>query len=197
MSRAEWRRGFQLATPPWSVPRCGRGRGDLSLLRWRYETVEESDRAKPEMTRFSAARRWAHVPAGAALLCLAWILCAPADARAGCSHLVTSGTDRALLPSFLQDEVLHPGGAAVASSPPRSLPGSPSPCRGAWCSGGPTAPAMPAGTMSIRAPLWAWCASMPGLTSTSASRLIKEASDSRPLSRAIAVFHPPRRFSLA
>ena len=197
MPCSEWRRGFQSATPPWSVPRCGRGRGDVSSPTWRYETFEESDRAKPEMTTFSDSRRWAHVSAGAVLLCLAWVLCAPADARAGCSHLVTSRTNRALLSSFLQDEVLYPGDAAATPSLPRSMPGSPSPCRGAWCSGGPTVPALPAATLSIRAPLWAWCESMPGPTSTSPSRLIEETADFRPLHRVIAVFHPPRRFSLA
>ncbi len=107
------------------------------------------------MTRLSPSRPWAQVPAGVVLPLLVWVVLAPAEVRAGCSHLVTSRNNRVLLPSFLPGDLLDRGGA-VTSALPRPLPWTPGPCRGAWCGDGRSAPAVPAGTIRFRDGSWAW-----------------------------------------
>jgi hypothetical protein len=123
---------------------------------------------------------------------LAWILFAPPLVQAGCSHLVTSRTDRTLLSSFLQD--VMPDQRNDASTPllPSSMPESPRPCRGAWCNDVPAVPAVPSGTVNLRTTLWAWYSAMPDPDSTTPSRLIETAGDLRPSHGTTPTFRPPR-----
>ena len=58
--------------------------------------VEESFSVMPQMTGSHPSRRSILAAAGAVFPLLVWALLAPAEARAGCSHLVVSRTDRAL-----------------------------------------------------------------------------------------------------
>jgi hypothetical protein len=154
--------------------------------------VEVSISAVPEMTRVSPSRRWAPLSPGAVFALMAWMLFAPSDVQAGCSHLVTSRTDRTLLPLFLQDVMPDQGNHASAPSLPLSMPESPRPCRGAWCADGPAVPAAPSGTVSLRAELWAWSTAMPDPDSATPSRLIEDAADLHPRRRATPTFRPPR-----
>ncbi len=149
------------------------------------------------MARFGLARRWALRPAGAFFLLVAWVLLASPSARGGCAHLVTSRTERALLPSLLLE--VNPDGGIGAAGPdlPRPMPRSPRPCQGSWCDDHPSVPAAPAGTRSDLTPSWAWYAAMPDPASTPPSRFIDLAARPGPVHRAIAIFHPPRRFSFA
>ena len=149
------------------------------------------------MMTFFTPERCGRVPVGAVLLLVAWAFCAPRAARAGCSGLVTSRTDRHLLASFLPGETFDPGDATPSPFHSRPMPRAPSPCRGVWCDDGPTVPALPAGTEALRAPLWAWYPSIPGQVPMTPARVIAEGGDSHPLDRAIAIFRPPRRPSLA
>jgi hypothetical protein len=138
------------------------------------------------------------MPTGAVWPLLVWVALAPAEVRAGCSHLVTSRADRAptRLPSILQGS---PNDRAGATGPILPLPGpAPSgPCRGAWCDDAPTAPAVPAGAVRIRAESWAWHAAAPVLDPTISPRLPAETATLRASHRAGAIFRPPRRGSRA
>jgi hypothetical protein len=132
------------------------------------------------------------VPAGAVFPLLVWIVLAPADVRAGCSHLVTSRDDRVLLPLFLQDVMTDRGKDPAAPGLPLSIPQSPGPCRGAWCGDGQSVPAVPVGTLRIRAESWAWNPAVPSPASLPPACLLQEAADLHPSRRAIPIFCPPR-----
>jgi hypothetical protein len=169
-----------------------RPRGHAAVGPLSPSRVEDSIPAVPEVTRFSLSRRLAPLTAGAVFPLLAWFLFAPPVVQAGCSHLVTSRTDRTLLPTFLQDVMPDRGDTASTPLLPSSLPESPRRCRGAWCSGGPTVPAVPAGTVSPRASSWAWYTAMPDPDPTTPSRLIEDAAALRPSRRGTPTFRPPR-----
>jgi hypothetical protein len=165
-----------------------RPRGHAAVGPLSPSRVEDSIPAVPEVTRFSLSRRLAPLTAGAVFPLLAWFLFAPPVVQAGCSHLVTSRTDRTLLPSYLLDVISDRGNDA--STP--SLPESPRRCRGAWCSDDPAVPAVPSGTTRIRAGLWAWCTAMRDPDVVTPSRLIEHAADPRPSRRTAPIFRPPR-----
>jgi hypothetical protein len=84
--------------------------------------VEVSISAVPEMTRVSPSRRWAPLSPGAVFALMAWMLFAPSDVQAGCSHLVTSRTDRTLLPMLLES-CLRTFPSAFDARVSASLPG--------------------------------------------------------------------------
>src|SRR5579871_5510579 len=114
------------------------------------------------MTRSLILKQSASVPTGAVVVLLAMALSAPPGAEGGCSHLVTSRTDPARLASQLDPSIT---GWADRSAPLPLPPGS-RPCSGAWCSGQPAAPAIPAGMSDGRLDSWLWCPSAPALTLT-------------------------------
>ncbi len=71
----------------------------------------------------------------------------------------------------------------------------PAPCSGAFCSGQPAAPAVPAGVTDGRIVSWVWCSELTPPASTATSFLSLETSDPQPMYRFIAVFRPPRHLS--
>ena len=145
------------------------------------------------MTRFFTNHRPISLPAGTALAILALGVIAPPGVEGGCSHLVTSRTDRhgssALTESLLYD--------LAAPSVPLPIPSGPRPCSGAFCSGQPAVPAVPAGVTDGRIVSWAWCSGMPSPTSNGTSFLSEETSDPQTIHRLIAVFRPPRLLASA
>jgi hypothetical protein len=158
--------------------------------------------ARYRMTRLLPSRRWNRVLAGAGIALLGSVLFAPATARAGCSHLVTSRTDRVQFSHFLQAVSLEqardplkrfqPTSRQQSPLPPVHLPQSPRPCRGAWCADRPSIPAAPAGEVSVRIDSWAWCPAMHCLDPATESGQLEAAADRRPLRRAAHTFRPPR-----
>ena len=182
-------------TGPLQLDRCTfilfdtlNGSRSRSIRRVLLETATIDPREPGAMTRSTPYLRPAPVPASVLLTLLALGITAPPGAQAGCSHLVTSRADRqrASMPavSWLRD-------LAVAPDPP-PVPEGPRPCTGAFCSGQPAAPAVPAGVADARVGSWAWCPAIPGSAATGASFLSLETNDPRPLHRWIAVFRPPR-----
>jgi hypothetical protein len=133
-------------------------------------------------------QRLVSLPAGAVLALLALGAIAPPGAQAACSHLVTSRTDRHES-STLTESLLHD---LAAPSDPLPMPSGPRPCSGAFCSGQPAAPAVPAGVTAGRIGSWAWYSEVPAPTSTETAFLSRETSDPDPMRRAIAIFRPPR-----
>ncbi len=116
------------------------------------------------------------------------ILCAPATVRAGCSHLVTSRIDSARLPSILSIVV----GDHVQPMEERSLPQPPRPCSGAFCSGQPATPAVPAGWLGLTVDAWVWCPANLCTFSMSYALVSTENAVARPILQGSGVFHPPR-----
>src|SRR4029077_12441119 len=109
------------------------------------------------MTRPFTFRQPTAVRAGAVVSLLALALLPPPGAAGGCSHLVTSRTDPARLSSLIEPLV---GDLAGRSE---GLPGPPPPrpWSGAWCSGQPAAPAVPAGVFDGPLDSWPWWPSSP------------------------------------
>lgn len=138
------------------------------------------------MTKLFHFGRLASLPAGAVVLLLAMVLVAPPSARGGCSHLVTSQTERGRHPSLMDDL----SGGKTGRSDPLSPP--PRPCSGAWCSGQPAAPSVPPGELNGRAESWACCALIPAPTAITSSFISIETSVPRPVCHGKLVFHPPR-----
>jgi hypothetical protein len=126
--------------------------------------------------------------AGAVAALLALALFAPPVARAGCSHFVTSRTDPGRL--FAPIEPLMQD-LSRRSEAPRG-PADPRPCSGAFCSGQPAVPAVPAGVFGGVLNAWACLTAVPGLASRVDSFLSPATDELHPTRRAIAVFHPPR-----
>src|ERR1700722_1382511 len=98
------------------------------------------------MTRIRPTRHLFFSSAGAVATLLALALLAPPVAKAGCSHLVTSRNDRGHLSALVEPLMRDLGGP----SDPLSVPRGPRPCSGAWCTGQPEIPAVPAGTFDGR-----------------------------------------------
>ncbi len=138
------------------------------------------------MTR-SSPKRLGSVPAGVAPALLVLAVLAPAVAEAGCSHLVTSRADSERLSSLI-DPLIHEPSDRSGERPASP---SPRPCSGAFCSGQPATPAVPAMAYDGQFDSWAWDASVPALAPIAATFLPAESSDLHPMHRAIAIFHPP------
>jgi hypothetical protein len=140
------------------------------------------------MTRFSSIKQLVSLPAGAVGLLLALVLLAPPGAEGSCSHLVKSRTDSGRLSSLI-DPLVHDLAGESAGIP---TPVPPCPCSGAFCSGQPAIPAVPAGFFDGRIDSWALYASAPGLELTAASSLFEEANEIHTIRQPLDVFHPPR-----
>src|SRR5579883_2022433 len=141
------------------------------------------------MTRPFPIRHPTPLPAGAVVGLLALALVAPAGARAGCSHLVWSGADPGVRMASLIESVIGDPTRRSAGLPG---PPPPRPCSGAWCSGQPAAPAVPAGMVDELADCWAWWTATSTSSSGRLSLFFAGTAALRPLHRGSAVFHPPR-----
>jgi hypothetical protein len=113
-------------------------------------------------------------------------LCAPVSAWAGCNHLVTSRTDPARLPALI-DPLM---GDFAGQSEPHQAPQRP--CTGAWCSGQPATPAVPAGVFDWGMESWVWWAPLAGSVTTTRSLTSFASVVLHPAHCGSAVFHPPR-----
>ena len=132
-----------------------------------------------------SARRWA----GAALALLACGWFAPASAQAkGCALREYMDAVEAHF-----DDLVAAGAIAETPGRPIPVPGDrPMPCSGAFCSGKPAAPPMPAPSATSRAPQWGCLTERPPLP-TSEPLLDPSRDDgARPVRRPLSIFHPPR-----
>ena len=162
------------------------GSRSRSIRRVLLETAAVDPREPGAMTRSSLYLRPAPVPAGVLLTLLALgITARPVRGRLLASRHIP-GRSATLLGR--RSRGCEPGRA----SDPLPVPEGPRPCSGAFCSGQPAAPAVPAGVADARVGSWAWCPAIPGSAATGASFLSLETNDPRPLHRWIAVFRPPR-----
>ena len=126
---------------------------------------------------------------GTFLLLVLGGLCAPATTLAGCNHRVVSRTDtiqmQTAVDAFLYD---------IAERPLPS-PKSPRPCSGAWCSGQPVVPPVPAGERDWQADSWAWNAWGSIVFVPSFSRLPVGDTATHRIVLGSGIFHPPRNLS--
>jgi hypothetical protein len=126
----------------------------------------------------------ARLGTGVFMLLVFQVLSAPV--WAGCGHPVTSRTDRSRLPSLIDPLIDDLGGRTdPIQAPPR-------PCTGAWCSGQPGTPAVPAGTYDLVMQPWALWNLDAVLFPASSSFTSLESCLLHSLHGVIAVFHPPR-----
>jgi hypothetical protein len=130
----------------------------------------------------------AFLRAGAVVAFLAWALFAPPVAEAGCSHLITSRADRRES-SALAGSLMHD---LATSSDPLPEPSRPRPCSGAFCSGEPAVPAVPAKVFDGVRDSSAFLTAVAGLLVSGDSFLSAKRGAVHPTRRTIAVFHPPR-----
>jgi hypothetical protein len=128
----------------------------------------------------------ARIGIGAFMLLVVQCLCAPASAWAGCNHLVISRTDAARMPSLID----HLMGDFAGQREPLQTP--PPPCTGAWCSGQPATPAVPAGVLDWGIESWVWWAPVAGSVPTARSFASPSSLVLHPAHCGSAVFHPPR-----
>jgi hypothetical protein len=144
------------------------------------------------MIVFLPFRQLVFPPAGALALLLALFVIAPPELRGGCSHLVTSQSERTRQSSLIDAFVVDDSGGEPARSEPPSVPALPRPCSGAWCPTQPDAPAAPSGTSDVRLETWAWYEVLPGSTSADSSSFSADEIDLRPRRPLGSVFRPPR-----
>jgi hypothetical protein len=114
---------------------------------------------------------------------------ASATAQAGCNHLVVSRTDTTQRSSLIDP---LPDDLAVR---PQPLPASSRPCSGAWCSGQPVVPPVPAGARDWRVDSWAWNAWESIAFTPSFSFVLGGFSVPHRVARGGGIFHPPRILS--
>jgi hypothetical protein len=132
-----------------------------------------------------SARRWAG--AILALLACGWL--APASDRAeGCDFRDHRGALDAHFDRLAVAGALAPMPGLDASTPVDP----PMPCSGAFCSGKPAVPSMPASPAPARAPQWACQAELPPLPSSEPLFDSSRDGDARPVRRPPSIFHPPR-----
>jgi hypothetical protein len=139
---------------------------------------------------FERLMRWG---TGALVLLLAHGLGVPRTARAGCSHLVTSQSDRLLGFNRLDDLITGGTSALLADDAGRDLPGPrrPGPCSGPGCSSGvprsvPTAPSAPVGPDQ-----WVALGAILRLTEVAPVRHSPDEPAARPAGHKPSIFHPP------
>jgi hypothetical protein len=131
-------------------------------------------------------KRLAQFGTGAVVLLVFQCVCAPGLARAGCNHLVASRTDPGQLPSLIEPLMDELGRRTVPFQAP------PLPCTGAWCSGQPPTPAVPAGVYDWDMESWAWWTSDQCPVATPSSFTSPSSTALHLLHHGSAVFHPPR-----
>jgi hypothetical protein len=126
---------------------------------------------------------------GALTLLLVQGFCVQRSAWAGCGHLTVSHSDPGQLRSILDtllDEVAGP------LSDKKPLPERSRPCSGAFCSGQPGTPAVPAGAFDRQGDSWAWCANHSGTLPTLYSFDSSGSASADAVIRSSGIFHPPR-----
>jgi len=131
-------------------------------------------------------RRISRLGIGALVLVVLHGSCAPVTAWAGCNHLVVSRTDSIQLSSLVEPLLDDLGGR------PQPSPVSPGPCTGAWCSGQPVVPPVPAGARDWRADSWAWSAWDSIVFTASFSFMPAACSVPHRVVCGNGIFHPPR-----
>jgi hypothetical protein len=135
--------------------------------------------------RSLGAKRPAQIATGAIALVVAYGMCAPGSAHGGCNHLVNSRSDSA------RHETIDRLSRDLAGQP-QNAPIAPRPCSGAFCTGQPGTPAVPASAFDGTVDSWAWCAWNPTVVLTPSSFLAIQPGTPEPTRRASGVFHPPR-----
>jgi hypothetical protein len=133
----------------------------------------------------------ARLGTGVFMLVVVQNVCAPVSAWAGCSHLVSSRADSGRPPSVI-DSLVHnlAGRNEPAQAPLR-------PCTGAWCSGQPATPAVPASEFNWGGESWAWWFPGPLSADTSSIFGFPALSIFHSLHRQAGIFHPPRDLGCA
>ena len=131
-------------------------------------------------------KRPVQAASGVISLLLLTSLCAPASARAGCNHLVTSRSNLARHPISI--ERLSADLAGRSDDAPTSR----LPCSGIFCSGQPATPAGPASAFFGTVDDWVWCACEPKIKCIPSSYLSNELAAPEPVRSVSDVFHPPR-----
>jgi hypothetical protein len=131
----------------------------------------------------------ARFASGALALLLVQGFCAQRSAWAGCSHVAVSQNDPGQVPSIL-DTLLND--VAGPSSDRNPLPERSRPCSGAFCSGQPGTPAVPAGAFDRQGDSWAWCANHSGTLPTLYSFDSSGSASADAVIRSSGIFHPPR-----
>jgi hypothetical protein len=132
-------------------------------------------------------KRLARLGTGAFVLLVFQLVCAPGFAWADCNHWFVSRTDPGRLPLLVEpwmDEL------AGRTTEPFQIP--PRPCNGAWCSGQPATPAVPAETFDWGMESWAWWACEQAPLATASSFTLPLNILLHPLHRGNAVFRPPQ-----
>jgi hypothetical protein len=165
---------------------------NLSAFQHNNYTPSQDQRARRAersvMTSSFTFKLPAFLPAGAVVSLVALVVIAPPGAEGGCSHLVTSRTDQARISSLVDPLIRDLSGR----SDPLPIPRPPRPCSGAWCSGQPATPVVPAGQFDGPSESWAWCSSAPGSALAGRSFLPSATTAPRPVHTQTGVFHPPR-----
>jgi hypothetical protein len=133
----------------------------------------------------------ARLGTGVFMLFVVQNVCAPVSAWAGCSHLVSSRADSGRPPSVI-DSLVH--NLAERNEPAQAPP---RPCTGAWCSGQPATPAVPASEFNWGGESWAWWVPGPLSADTSSIFGFPAPSIFHSLHRQAGIFHPPRHLSFA
>jgi hypothetical protein len=147
------------------------------------------------MRRQSFSTRFPCVAAGVIFALPVWLAFVPNEARAGCSHLVTSKSNRdaALFTSLIPEISSDRTSGSANPYQPLETPQAPRRCQGAWCSENPSAPAAPIGIASAYADSWACCEPTPNGTLIACSRLFRRTLRCRALHRSATILRPPRR----
>jgi hypothetical protein len=126
---------------------------------------------------------------GALVLLLAHGLGAPAAARAGCNHLVTSQSDRLLDINRLDD--LIAGSSAPLDGPGQPGPRPPGPCSGPGCSSSIPRPASTTTPGSGDPDQWAALEAARDSAVLAPPRLVPDEPAARPAGHKLSIFHPP------
>ena len=167
---------------PWALLRRPRYQDDVFLNGY-------------SMRRQSFSNRFPWIAAGVIFALPVWLALVPNEARAGCSHQVTSkgNRDSALFTSLIPE--ISPDRMSVSADPykPLETPQAPRRCQGAWCSENPSAPAAPTGIASAPAGSWAWCMAPPSAALPACSRLFHQTLGIHALLRTATILRPPRR----
>jgi hypothetical protein len=146
------------------------------------------------MTVLIPFKPWVSLQTAAVLSLLAVSVAAPSQVCGGCSHLVTSQSERARHSSLIDSLILDiSGGEPGRPETPSSVPPPSRPCSGAWCSSQPAAPVIPPGTTEEWVDCWAWSMAVPGSIAVVSSFLVAAEIEFRALRPTGSIFRPPRR----
>jgi hypothetical protein len=142
----------------------------------------------------SFLQRAKHGVAGAFCVLLAVGLLAPATARAGCSHGVSSQLSRSVQESLSGWSGLDRLDAGPRDSAPAS-PRRDRPCSGLSCSQGQPAPPAPAPAPSLRSDTWCYTTPVTCWDSPNPAGCLVESFPAHPLSKSSPPERPPRHLS--